>query len=129
MKASKMSKGLLLASALLLVTSAFASNTGTFAVANPVTVSGKQLAAGRYFVKWRGKGRSVELNILQGKTIIATVPARLVDLNQTSANNAVVTKSNADGSRSLSELRFAGEKRALAIGEVSAQADSSDGSK
>ncbi len=129
MKVSKMYKGLLLGLALLLATNAFAANKGSLQVSDPVTVSGKQLAAGDYTVKWEGAGPNVELNILQGKNIVATVPARLIDLNRSSDNNAAVTTLNGDGSKVLSEIRFSGKKYALAIGEESSKAESGEGSR
>ncbi len=129
MKVSKMYKGLLLGLALLLATNAFAANKGSLQVSDPVTVSGKQLAAGDYTVKWEGAGPNVELNILQGKNIVATVPARLIDLNRSSDNNAAVTTLNGDGSKVLSEIRFSGKKYALAIGEESAKGEAGAGSK
>ena len=76
MSVSKISKGLLLGMALLLATSGFAANKGTLQVNDPVTVNGKQLGAGEYTVKWDGAGPNVELNILRGKNVVATVPAR-----------------------------------------------------
>jgi hypothetical protein len=129
MKVSKMLKGLLLGLALLLATNTFAANRGPVQLSDPVTVSGKQLKAGDYTVKWGGRGPNVELNILQGRNVVATVPARLIDLNYSSDSNAAVTKLNSDGSKSLSEIRFSGKKYALAIGEESAKADSDEGSK
>ena len=48
MSVSKLSKGLLLGLALLLATSVFAANKRTLQVSDPVTVNGKQLAAGDY---------------------------------------------------------------------------------
>src|SRR5260370_38338060 len=82
MKASKISKGLLLGLALLLATSVFAANKGSLQVSDPVTVNGKQIDAGEYTVKWDGNGPNVELNILRGKNVLATVPARIVALDR-----------------------------------------------
>jgi hypothetical protein len=129
MKFSKVSKGLLLGLALLLATSAFAANKGSLMVSDPVTVSGKSLAAGEYTVKWEGSGPNVELNILQGKNVVATIPARLIDLDRSASGNTSVVKRNDDGSRSLSEIRFAGKKYALALGNESAKADAGDSTK
>ena len=84
MSVSKISKGLLLGLALLLATSVFAANKGSLQVSDPVTVNGKQLGAGDYTVKWEGAGPNVELNILRGKNVVATVPARMVDLDHVS---------------------------------------------
>ena len=129
MKFLNTSKGLLLGLALLLATSALAANKGSLQVSDPVTVSGKSLAAGEYNVKWEGNGPNVELNILQGKKVVATIPARLIDLDRSAAGNTAVVKRNGDGSRTLSEIRFAGKKYALALGDDSAKADAGDSTK
>jgi len=122
MKRSTISESLLLGMALLLATGAFAANKGSLQVQDPVTVIGKQLPAGDYQLKWDGKGPNVELSILKGNKVVATLPARLVDMNQSAASDASVIRKNADGSRSLSEIRFSGKKYALAIGEEAATA-------
>jgi len=129
MKVSKISKGLLLGLALLLATSVFAANKGSLQVTDPLTVNGKQLAAGDYTVTWEGAGPNVELNILHGKNIVATVPARMVDLNNAANRNAAVTRINDNGGKSLDEIRFSGKKYALAIGSETAKAESGDSNK
>jgi hypothetical protein len=129
MKSLKLSTGLLLGLALLLATSAFAANKGSLQVSDPVTVSGKQLAPGEYTVKWEGNGPNVELNILQGKKVVATMPARLIDLNRSADGNSAVVRKNDDGSRTLAEIRFAGQKYALALGNESAKAEAGDSTK
>ena len=129
MKVSKMFKGLLLGLALLLATSAFAANKGSLQVSDPVMVSGKQLAPGAYTVEWEGNGPNVELNILQGKKVVATMPARLIDLNRSADGDSAVVRKNDDGSRTLAEIRFAGKKYALALGNESAKAEAGDSTK
>ena len=125
MKLSTISKSLLLGMALLLATGAFAASKGSLQVQDPVTVSGKQLSAGDYQLQWEGSGPNVEVNILRGKKVVATVPARLVDINQSPSSNASIVRKNADGSRTLTEVRFSGKKYALAIGEDTAKAETS----
>ena len=129
MKLSKSSKGLLLGLALLLATSAFAANKGSLQVSDATNISGKQLAPGSYTVKWEGAGPNVELNIMQGKTVVATVPARLIDLNQSASQDAAVLRKNDDGSKSLTEIRFSGKKYALAVGQESAKAETEGSTK
>jgi len=124
MNASKFSKGLLLGLTLLLATSVFAANKGSLQVSDPVTVNGKQIGAGDYTVKWEGNGPNVELNILRGKNVVATVPARMVDLDRVPNRDSAVTLINPDGQKSLSEIRFSGKKYALAVGSQTAQAES-----
>jgi hypothetical protein len=129
MKASKISKGLLLGLALLLATSVFAINKGSLQVSDPITVNGKQIGAGEYTVKWEGNGPDVELNILHGKNVVATVPARMVDLDRAPSRDSAVTVVNPDGHKSLNEIRFSGKKYALDIGAESAKAESGNSNK
>ena len=130
MKIANISKGLLLGLALLLATSTFAAtNKGSMQLQDPVTVSGKQLRAGDYSVKWDGSGPNVELSILKGNKVVATTPARLIDLNEKSNRDAAVVQNNGDGSKSLAEIHFSGKKYALAIGSDSASMDGSGSSK
>jgi hypothetical protein len=129
MKFANFSKGLLLGLALLLATSVFAaSNKGSMQLLDPVTISGKQLPAGDYSVKWDGNGPNVEVNILRGNKVVATTPARLIDLPQKPNNDSAVVQRNGDGSRSLTEIQFGGKKYALAIGSESASMDGSGSS-
>ena len=123
MTVSKISKSVLLGLALLLATSGFAANKGSLQVNDTVTVNGKQLAAGDYTVKWDGAGPNVELNILRGKNVVATVPARMVELEQTPSRDSVVTTVNSDGRKALNEIRFSGKKQAIAINAESAKAE------
>jgi hypothetical protein len=130
MKCANVSKGLLLGLTLLLATSVFASsNKGSLQTLSDVTVNGKALPAGEYSLQWEGTGSNVQLNILKGKKIVATTPARLVDLSQAPSLDAAVVTSNGDGSKSLTEVRFSGKKYALQIGEDSGSGTSGAASK
>jgi hypothetical protein len=120
MKFANISKGFVLGLALLLATAAFAANKGSMQLLDSVTVSGKQLPAGDYSVKWDGTGPNVALSIMKGKKVVAETSARLIDLSQTPASDSAVVKSNDDGSRSLAEIHFGGKKYALAIGQETA---------
>jgi hypothetical protein len=129
MSVSKISKGLLLGLALLLATSGFAANKGSLQVDNPVTINGKPLAAGEYTVKWDGAGPNVELNILKGKNVVATVPARMLDLEQSPVRDSIITSVNSEGHKSVNEIRFSGKKYAFAVNAESAKAESSGTNK
>ena len=129
MSVSKISKGLLLGLALLLATSGFAANKGSLQVDNPVTINGKPLAAGEYTVKWDGAGPNVELNIMKGKNVVATVPARMLDLEQSSVRDSIITRVNSEGHKSVNEIRFSGKKYAFAVNAESAKAESSGTNK
>jgi len=82
-----------------------------------------EVGSGDYKVQWDGTGPSVELSIMQGKKVVAKVPAHVVDLEKASSLDAAVVKNNGDGTRSLSEVRLSGKKFSLAVGEEAAKAD------
>jgi len=116
MNLAKLSKGLVLGLGLLLATSAFAASKGPLQLTAPATVAGKQLAAGDYTVKWDGTGPAVQVEILKGKNVVATVPAQMVTLDHTSNYDSAVVNTASDGSRVLSQIRFSGKKMALTVG-------------
>jgi hypothetical protein len=116
---SKISKNLLPALALLLATSAFAANKGnkgSIELDQPATIDGHQLAPGQYKLTWDGTGPNVDLMISSHGKLVATVPARLVQLSRPEPSNAYEAHTNADGSQSLIEIDFGGKKYALAFG-------------
>lgn len=117
MNRSTFFKKLVLGAALLLTTGAFAANKGAVTVSSPLQVGGKQLSAGKYDVQWEGNGPSVEASIMKGKKVVATVPARVVTLDQSASMDTSVVRTNDDGSRSLTQARFSGKKLALEFGE------------
>jgi len=125
MRLTNVYKGLLLSLALLLATSMFAgtiSTKGSLQVLDTVSLSGTQLAPGQYSVKWDGKGPNVEISIMQGHKVVATTSARIIDLSESASSDSLLTTKAADGSKSVSEIRFGGKKYALEIGQESANA-------
>jgi hypothetical protein len=132
MNFSSSSKIMALTLTVLLTASAFAGSDmhkASMQLFDTVQVNGSQLAAGQYQVLWEGNGPNVELSIVQGKKVLATAPARLLTLDNKPNNDAVVTNKNTDGSKSVSEIRFAGKKYALALGSESAEMKSADSTK
>jgi hypothetical protein len=128
MKTQKFAKSAVLGLALLMAASAFAINKGSLDLMDPVTVNGKQIKAGEYSVQWDGTGSSVQLSLLQGKKVVATTPAQIINLDQSPNNSSAIIKNNADGSRTLAEIRFGGKKFALAIG-TDAQSEPANSTK
>ncbi|MGC2697048.1 MAG: hypothetical protein WA738_14785 [Candidatus Angelobacter sp.] len=125
MKSSLFSKIILASLALLLAGSAFAvdaSHKGSFQISAPAQVNGKQLPAGIYELRWEGSGPNVDVSFLQGKKVVATVPAQIVELGQASSQNAAEIKSGADGGRVLTAVRFAGKTYSLSLGTETAKA-------
>ena len=118
MKFATVSKTLMMGLALVLASSAFAATKANLQLTNPVTVNGATLKAGDYKVQWEGNGPNVELSILQGKNVLAKVPARVVALETAASNDAAVTHKNDSGPNTLTGVRFEGKKIALDLGEA-----------
>jgi hypothetical protein len=128
MNVLKISNGLLLGLTLLVATSGSAATNssqdkGSLNIQEPVTVNGTRLAMGKYQLKWEGTGPDVALNIIQSHKIVATVPARLVDLARAGRADAYETRKEEDGSTLLTSIDFSGKKYQLAIGQDSAATD------
>jgi hypothetical protein len=121
MKFATVSKSLVMGLALLLASSAFAATKADLFLGSTTTINGAKLKPGDYKLQWDGAGPNVEVSILQGKTVVAKVTGKIVDLKSPSNNNASVLKPNEDGTSTLAGARFEGKKFALEIG------DSSDG--
>jgi hypothetical protein len=116
MKTPNILKGVLLGIALLLATSAFATEKGTLTITEPVTLGGTQLKAGTYTVQWDGNGPNVQLNILRGKSVVAATPAHMVDTGRSAEASGYGFTNEANGTTSLSEIRLHGKKYVLEIG-------------
>jgi hypothetical protein len=117
MKFATVSKSLVMGLALLLATSAFAATKASLNLQSSVTINGTTLKPGDYKLEWDGSGANVEVSIMQGKTLLAKLPAKVVDLNSPSPNNAAVIQKNDDGTASLVGARFEGKKFALEMSQ------------
>lgn len=127
MRISTICKNLLPGLALLMATSVFATNNvhkGSFEVFEPLNVSGHQLAPGQYRLTWDGTGSSVQLMIFSGRELVATAPARVIEVDQVGRQNATELRTNDDGSQSLAQIDFAGQKYALVFDMEPAVMDS-----
>lgn len=99
--------------ALVLSLGAFAKdnkNEGKFTLFDPVQLGSTQLKPGDYKAVWDGSGSDVQVKILQGKNVVATAPAKLVDTTYSQDSVAVGT---ASGSKTLDEIDFGGPRKAL----------------
>jgi hypothetical protein len=114
------SKTLVLCVALLLLASSgFAAAKPTLQLSHPVMVNGTTLQPGEYKVQWEGNGPNVEISILQGKNVVATAPAHVVELETPAPDDAAVLRKNDKGPNALAGIRFQGKKLSLELGEAS----------
>jgi hypothetical protein len=84
-------------------------HTQTFQVTSELTVSGTRLSPGSYQVMWLGTEVAVQVDLLRGKKAIVRAPAHIAALPEKSIADKVVTRTNPDGSTSMTSLEFAGE--------------------
>jgi hypothetical protein len=115
MKLNNLAKAVVLGLAVLLASSAFASNKGSLQVREPFEINGQQLAAGEYQLRWDGTGPSVEISFMQGKKEVAKTSAKVVALDKANDYDSTIID-HSSGKATVSEVRFAGKKYALAIG-------------
>jgi hypothetical protein len=115
MKLSNISSRLLLGMTLLLATGASATSKGALKLDEAVSVNGTHLAKGEYEVTWDGTGPEIELNVIQSKKVVVTVPARLVQLNHPGSGQGYGTQKEEDGTTSLTSIYFSGKNYELAI--------------
>ena len=96
----------------LLSLGAFAKdkNEGKFSLQSSAQLGSTELKPGDYKATWDGTGPDVQVKILQGKNVVATAPAKVVD--RTQIQDSVIV-SNANSSRNLDEIDFGGLKKAL----------------
>ena len=117
MRNSNLAKCFVLGLAVLMATAAFAVNKSSLHFQEAVEVNGQTLPAGDYQIRWDGTGPSVEISIMQGKKEVAKTPAKVIELKDASPYDSTVVD-RSSGKPTVSEIRFAGKKTALAIGSA-----------
>ena len=126
-------KGLLFGASLLLASTAFAGEKATVKVYEDVKVNGKTIPAGKYELTWEGTGSNVQLSIQKGKETLATVPAQIEASKSAPESTGYSTRKEGDGSKSITNVFFAGKKYVLNLDQqaaaTSAQAASTAGNK
>lgn len=121
-------KGVLVAAVLLFAVGSWAESKGGLELQHPASVGDKTLATGDYTVRWEGSGDQVQLKIYKGKNVVASVPARVIQLSSPEPYDSAVV-SQGDNGGTLSEIRFGGKKFALQINSAGAGSSSSGASR
>jgi hypothetical protein len=103
--------------AVLLASTGFASNKGSLQIREKVEVNGQQLAAGQYQLRWTGSGSDVEVSFMKGKKEVLKTAAKVVSLSEAPNFDAAVVD-HTNGKTAISQVRFAGKKFALVIGDT-----------
>lgn len=91
-------------------------NEGKFTIRDTVQVGSSQLKPGDYKVTWEGTGSNVQVKIFEGKNVVATTSARVVEKERPASANAVTVVTGTDGTKALDELAFGNRKETLVFG-------------
>ena len=132
MNTKHFTKGLLFGASLLFASAVFAGEKATVKVYENVKVNGATLAPGKYDLAWEGAGSTVQLSIKQGGNTVATVPAAVETAKAAPSSTGYSTKTEGDGSKSVTSVFFAGKKITLNLDQqavASAQAAANPGNK
>lgn len=122
-------KGVVVTALVLATTTMWADGKGSLGLQHPTQVAGKTLDSGNYSVRWDGKGDQVELKIFKGKNMVASVPARVIQLSSAAPFDSAVVNNDSSGSMSLAQIRFGGKKYALEVSSDGGGSGSSGASK
>src|SRR4051812_14904060 len=123
MKSTLFSRIIFAALALTFAASAFAasnSHKSSFEIGAATQVNGTTIPAGEYTAQWEGSGPTVQVNIMQGKKVLATSPAQVVALDRIALDTHAEVQNGSNGERELKVLQFAGKKVSLELGTESA---------
>ena len=127
MKSTLFSRIIFATLVLALTTSAFAasdSHKSSFQLSAATQVNGTTLPAGEYTAQWEGAGPTAQVNIMQGKKVLATAPAQVIALDSKASDTQAEVFNGTNGERELKALQFAGKKVSLQLGTESAKAQS-----
>jgi len=132
MNTKHFSKGLLFGASLLLATAAFAGEKATIKVYETVKVNGSTLVPGKYELAWEGAGSTVQVSIRHGADTVTTVPAAVETAKAAPGVTGYSTKTDGDGTKSVTTIFFAGKKVSLNLDQqavASAQSAGNQGNK
>jgi len=96
---------------------AFALNSKMLTLRYDMVLKGTHLPAGQYTVRWEGRSSTAAVTVSNEKGILATVEGQLVDRGTKFSRNAVVAHTSADGTRTITEIRFAGSSQVIVFNE------------
>jgi len=115
--------GVMTGIAMLFATTALAAEKGSMKLFDPTLVNGVQLSPGDYALQWDGTGKNLQVQILQGKKVVATTAAALVQLKAPASQNMTSTRRAENNAKALTEVEFRGKSYALAISSSAPESD------
>jgi hypothetical protein len=96
---------------------ALAKNSGTVALTHDVVLSGTTLAAGRYVVRWEAQSPRATVEFARGHKVVLSTQCKLEDRGKKYLSDTVVYDIASDGTRTITEIRFAGSSEVLVFNQ------------
>jgi len=96
---------------------AFALNSKMLTLRYDMVLKGTHLQAGQYTVRWESRSPTATVTVSNEKGILVTVEGQLVDRGTKFSRNAVVARTSVDGTRTITEIRFAGSSQVIVFNE------------
>ncbi len=81
------------------------------------TLNGTQLAAGRYKITWEQHSPSLTVTVANGRSVVATVQARMEERSSKFQTNMVLYTTRPDGTQIISEIRVGGTNQVIVFSE------------
>jgi hypothetical protein len=101
---------------LLVHFSAYAkSSRHPFFLRTTVTMNGAEVPAGNYELSWESQNSKVRVTLWKDGQFFATAQGTWVKNGVQYPSDAALLRVNSDGSRSLMEIRLAGEKKSIVL--------------
>jgi hypothetical protein len=101
---------------LLINFSAYAKNSRhPFFLGTTVTMNGAEVPAGNYELSWESQNSKVRVTLWKDGQFFATAQGAWVKNGVQYPSDAALLRVNSDGSRSLMEIRLAGEKKSIVL--------------
>jgi hypothetical protein len=101
-------------------------NSANVTFTEAVTINGASVPPGDYSVVWQGTGPSVEATILQGKKVLASAPATLVNA-KSRYDGAVETSDGSNNSKVLEAIDWSNRSLRFDQGNVGSPSTSAVG--
>jgi len=101
-------------------------NSASVTFTETVTVNGVQVPPGDYHVQWQGTGPEVEASILQGKQVLVSAPATLVN-GKDKYDGAVETSDGQNNSKTLQAIDWSNRSLRFDQGNTSSPSAGSAG--
>jgi len=102
---------------LVLGSSLYAKDSQSVTLAHPALLGSTKVEPGSYKLTWQAGATDSTVMFKQGKKVVASVQGKWVKRDAKYSNGGVVYSENADGSRSIQEIRFSGSDEVLVFSD------------